>query len=289
MPTSLVVPFSPVPVLSPTRQPFGRPARSRVSPVLLPRSQPVSRSLDWRENVAEHQRAKVRQHRRGRCGVAWIARQGLVEIGLDPVEPRDRVAQRARIGGQARRAAEAREQQVAGGVVADDHRRLAKLFERHSGAADAILGDEGIHHHVARFEADAPVEPLLAGIDAREHGRGRQQLEGAAHREALVGAVTHRAPVSVSSTATPSRPPLSASIRERSPPAPRRAPAERAPAVLIAAPAKGGAPRVVNRRLLIISPPALLERRHGVESGRRIDKRSLLRRAMRNIWAPVPP
>src|SRR4030095_3162668 len=38
-PTSLVVPRSPEPVLSPTRQPAGRPARRRVSPVLLPTSQ----------------------------------------------------------------------------------------------------------------------------------------------------------------------------------------------------------------------------------------------------------
>src|SRR5262249_48345335 len=42
----LVAPRSPEPVLSPTLQSFGRPARKRVSPVLLPTSHAVSRSLD---------------------------------------------------------------------------------------------------------------------------------------------------------------------------------------------------------------------------------------------------
>src|SRR5581483_6614597 len=44
--TSLVVPFSPDPVLSPTRQSRGSPARSLVSPVLLPISQPTRYSWE---------------------------------------------------------------------------------------------------------------------------------------------------------------------------------------------------------------------------------------------------
>ena len=43
--------------------------------------------------------------------------------------------------------------------------------------------------------ADAPVELLLAGIDAREHGGARERLEGRAHREALVRAIAGRAAV----------------------------------------------------------------------------------------------
>src|ERR1044072_6535361 len=43
--------------------------------------------------------------------------------------------------------------------------------------------------------ADAPVEPILPGIDAREDGSAREQLEGRAHREALVRTMTREASV----------------------------------------------------------------------------------------------
>ena len=43
--------------------------------------------------------------------------------------------------------------------------------------------------------ADAPVEPILPGIDAREHGTAREQLEGRAHREALVRTMTRETSV----------------------------------------------------------------------------------------------
>src|SRR4030095_11932682 len=49
--TSLVVPRSPAPVLSPTRQSFGKPARNRVSPVLLAINHAVSCSRDAADNA----------------------------------------------------------------------------------------------------------------------------------------------------------------------------------------------------------------------------------------------
>jgi hypothetical protein len=99
------------------------------------------------------------------------------------------VTERARIGGQSLGSAERREQQVAGGVVAHDHGRFTKLRERHALAAGTVLGDGGIHDHVARLEPDATVEIFVAGVDAREDGGGGQQLERAAHGKALVGAM----------------------------------------------------------------------------------------------------
>ena len=53
----------------------------------------------------------------------------------------------------------------------------------------AVLGDGRVDHHVAGLEPDAPVEAFPLRVDAREDGRGRQQLEGAAHGEAFVGAM----------------------------------------------------------------------------------------------------
>jgi hypothetical protein len=46
-----------------------------------------------------------------------------------------------------------------------------------------------IGHDVARPIDDTPIEPLLTAVDASEHKGCRQALEGAADREALVGAM----------------------------------------------------------------------------------------------------
>ena len=125
-----------------------------------------------------------------RRGVARIVRQRFVELGFDAVESADAVAERAGIGGEAGRSAQRRQDQVACGVVAHGHRRLADFRERHSVTTHTLLGDRRIDDDVACRKRDAPVEPLLALVDALEHGCRSDKLERAAHREALVGAVT---------------------------------------------------------------------------------------------------
>ena len=186
---SLAVPLLPPPVLSPTRQSEGRPARRRLPPVLQASSQPMSRSRDADDKASPIEKPlHVAQHGGGRGGVARIARCRLVELGLDAVEPRRPVAQDARIGGQGRWAAEAREQQVARRVVAQRHRRLADFRHRHAAGFDMILGDRRISDEILGREDDTAIEPLVAAIDARQHqGRG-EELEGAGHREALIAA-----------------------------------------------------------------------------------------------------
>src|SRR5215211_5995811 len=52
MPTSLVALWPPVPVLSPTRQSLGTPARSRLSPVLLATSHAVSCAREGAESAS---------------------------------------------------------------------------------------------------------------------------------------------------------------------------------------------------------------------------------------------
>src|ERR1700733_3093191 len=58
--TSLAVPCSPVPVLSPTRQSFGRPARNRASPVLLAINQAVICSREAAESAVASKRSVFR-------------------------------------------------------------------------------------------------------------------------------------------------------------------------------------------------------------------------------------
>jgi hypothetical protein len=90
--------------------------------------------------------------------------------------------------------AEGSEQEIARRVVAQRDRGVAQLGERHAGG-DMLLGRRRIGDEVLRVIADAPVELLLAGIVAREHGRAGEQLERAAQREALVGAMTRTATI----------------------------------------------------------------------------------------------
>ena len=188
---SLAVPLSPPPVLSPTRQSDGRPARTRFIPVLLASSHCVSCSARFaRQRVTEQKAPHVAQHGVGRGRVAWIAGRGLVERGLDPVEPRQPVTQGTRIGGQGRRSAEACQHQVARRVVAQRNRRRADFRHRQAGGPDMILGDRRIGDEILVGEDDAAIQPFLAAIDARKHQRGGEELEGAGEREALVAAVT---------------------------------------------------------------------------------------------------
>src|SRR6185437_4906959 len=58
--TSLAVPRSPEPVLSPTRQSFGKPARNLAPPVLLAISQAVNCSRDAAERVSVPKRSALK-------------------------------------------------------------------------------------------------------------------------------------------------------------------------------------------------------------------------------------
>ena len=190
MPMSLVEPWSPVPVLSPTRQLAGTPARRRVPPVVLARSHSVSWSReDGREGAAEQERVEIGDHGGGSGGVARIVGEGLVESGFDAVEAGDGVAERACELGEAGRAADVGEDEVGGGVVAVVDGGGADLRERHAGCAGVVLGDGRVGDEVGLLEDDALVETLLAGVDVSEYGSGGDEFEGAAHGEALVAAM----------------------------------------------------------------------------------------------------
>lgn len=49
-----------------------------------------------------------------------------------------------------------------------------------------------MRQQVTRAEHDAPVERLLPAVEPAKHERRREQLEGAAHQEALIGAVAEQ-------------------------------------------------------------------------------------------------
>src|SRR4051812_5384186 len=141
MATSFAAPLPPVPLLSPTRQSRGSPARRRLSPVLLATSHATSCSREAAERASPMRRRRmVSMHGRGRGGVARIAGGRLVQCRLDAVEPGRLVAERAGEGGETRGTAEAREEQVGGRVVAEGDRRLAELAYAHPCAAGVLLG-----------------------------------------------------------------------------------------------------------------------------------------------------
>ncbi len=124
---------------------------------------------------------------RGR--VARIARRALVQLGLDPIEARHRIAQAPHEGGQSRRAAEARKHQVSRRIVTEGHGGRADRIDRHAARPGMLLGRGRIRDEIARGEDNAAIELLLASIDTRQHQSRGQELEGAAHREKLVAAI----------------------------------------------------------------------------------------------------
>ena len=104
------------------------------------------------------------------------------------VEMRDRIADAAGIGGHGRRSAEAFENEIGRSVVALGHRRRAELRQR-DGVADAVFQRRRIGHQIGALEHEGAVETLAAGLDALEHGRDGEHLEGAAQRETLIAAI----------------------------------------------------------------------------------------------------
>ncbi len=194
---SLTSPAAPEPVLSPTRHPAGSPARIRSSPVVLAVSQPVSRSRPAGaspssrtvEPVVQDELAQVRDHPRGRGGVALVAGSADVEVGLDPVQAGHVVAEGPDERRHGLRSAQDLQQQVVGGVVAAGDGGLAERGDGHA-VGDVLGGDRGVGQQFRLVVADQPVQ-VHAGAQDR---RGDQRLVRGAHQEPLVGPVRHRRP-----------------------------------------------------------------------------------------------
>ncbi len=142
-----------------------------------------------RQGVAEQQRLQVARHRRRRGGVALVAGNGGVEAGLVAIDPREFVAERTRIARHAGGAAERPQHEIGGGVVAPLDRRGAEVGEAHRAVADMRFGQRRVFEEIARPVGDAPVEPLRPRVHALENGGGGEDLERAAQRETLVGAM----------------------------------------------------------------------------------------------------
>ena len=91
-----------------------------------------------------------------------------------------------------RRPAQGREQEVGRRVVAQGHHRLAQCRERHAGGASMMLRDRRVGLEIPFRVDDPAIEAFLATIDARQHQGCQQELERAAHRKALVCAMTDK-------------------------------------------------------------------------------------------------
>ena len=147
-PTSLVALLPPVPVLSPTRQPFGTPARSRLSPVLLATSHAVSCSREEAESASP--RTVRRSNSTIAAGVV-VSRGSPGRASFNSVSRRSSrvtaVAERPEVRGQPRRPAKAVEQQVPGRVVAQGDGGVAELADGHP-RADVLFGRRRVGHEV---------------------------------------------------------------------------------------------------------------------------------------------
>jgi hypothetical protein len=145
------------------------------------------------KRIAQHKPLHHLEHRGGRRGVAWIIRQGFVQIGFGTIEAGHGIAEGSREIGQRLRAAETGENEVSGSVIAHRHGRGAEFADSHAVATGVIFGEGRVSDEIACGEGHAAVEPLFAIIDPLEHGRSSQKLEGAAHRKALIGTIADKA------------------------------------------------------------------------------------------------
>jgi hypothetical protein len=145
------------------------------------------------EDIAQQQRLQIAQHGVRRGGIAQVARRANIELRFKAIQPGQRIAQGAHERCRRRRAAEAGQQQIVGGVVAHRNRRLAQLGHRHARRARAMAGYRRPRQQRLAAEHDAPVQPLGAAVDPRQHRAHGQQLVRAAHQEALVGTVQQAA------------------------------------------------------------------------------------------------
>jgi hypothetical protein len=149
-----------------------------------PACQQIARTL--RERIAQQQFLHVAKHRPWRGGVVFAVRP--VEKRFDVIQPRERVAERARVVRDAGRSGDGGQQQVGRGVVAQGYRRLAQLRDRHAGRTDVQPRHRRVFQQRVLAEHDAAIEFFLSVFDALQYRGDEQQLERAAHQEALVAA-----------------------------------------------------------------------------------------------------
>jgi hypothetical protein len=113
-----------------------------------------------------------------------------IERRLVAIETRHLVAERPRQGGHRPRAAERLQDEIGGGIVAELHRGCAEIAQAHRAIADMRSGLRRIFQKIRGAIGDIALQRLGPGVDALQHGCGRERLEGRSHRKSLVGAVS---------------------------------------------------------------------------------------------------
>ena len=213
--TSLAVPRAPLPVLSPTRQSFASPARSRVSPVLLASSHAVSCSRDAADNaVVPRMRA---------CKLEAIAFGDVVSRGSSGKASLSEGSLRSsRVTSSPRPRTKA---VSPGGPPIAASSKLAAVLSLSVTAASQISASV-MPSPPARFSVtgeyvtSADASKLIRRVNCSlpASTRARIAATASALKVLHIGKRssprwTWRAPVAVSRTQTPSRPPLSLSSR----------------------------------------------------------------------------
>ncbi len=87
--------------------------------------------------------------------------------------------------GEAAGPADRGENKVCGRVVAPVDRGGAEIANRHSAFGGAGFGHRRVFEKIVRPVWNDAAEPLLAVVDAFQHGRRRERFERAAHWEAF--------------------------------------------------------------------------------------------------------
>jgi hypothetical protein len=131
----------------------------------------------------------------------WIIASGLVVSRGSPGiavfnsvrSSREVVSPSEHIASPAGRTIEQPKQQVSRHVVAPDDRGGTKIIHRHETSVDMFLGDRSIVEQIGARERNSPVETHLPLIHQCQDGSGGHELVRAAHREALISAITNPA------------------------------------------------------------------------------------------------
>ena len=178
-----------LPVLSPIFQFFGKPARSRLSPVLQLTIHSLRCSREACDNASPSRKRRTLPAIAAGVVVSLGSPGGeRLSSGLVVVEPRDRVSRRAPERGQGSRAPCPRQQQIGAGVVAEFDGRLAHVGDRHRANGEVLFGHRSVFEQVLRPIAHHRVQFFFAAIDPRQHEGRERGFEGAAHHETFVGA-----------------------------------------------------------------------------------------------------
>ena len=177
------------PVRSPARQPGGEAGTEAVQ-AGLGVDHPLG-ELDagvMGEGAAEEEGAEVSDGCVGAGGVAGVTGCGEIQVGLGAVKAGDGVAEGAAEGSIGRRTAEVSEEEVGGGIVGLDQGGGAEVVQRH-GVAGVGLGEGGVAEEGFGWDWEFGVQGVLIVVDSFEDGGYEEELEGAAHGEAFVGAM----------------------------------------------------------------------------------------------------